>query len=85
MSNSPWPHPHRAKERVPTMFYLKACHKCQGDMYLGRDLYGIYQQCLQCGHIVELQLSHAQSNKLKVTDSFYSRRSRARTSDRLIS
>lgn len=37
-----------------TQFYFKACPKCRGDMYLERDAYGAFRQCLQCGRIVEL-------------------------------
>ena len=31
------------------MLYLKSCPKCRGDMYLERDNFGSYRQCLQCG------------------------------------
>ena len=31
------------------MVYLKSCPKCRGDMYLEKDNYGAYRQCLQCG------------------------------------
>ncbi len=33
------------------MVFLKACPKCHGDMYLERDSYGPFRQCLQCGKI----------------------------------
>ncbi len=37
------------------MIWFKACPRCeQGDLVLNDDFYGAYQQCLQCGHIVEL-------------------------------
>ena len=29
--------------------HLGACPRCGGDVRLGRDIYGAYYQCLQCG------------------------------------
>ena len=37
------------------MIYFKACQRCGGDMHLSGDYYGDYQQCLQCGHLVEVK------------------------------
>ena len=31
------------------MVYLKSCPKCLGDLTLGRDSYGTFISCLQCG------------------------------------
>ncbi len=31
------------------MFKLRGCPKCQGDLYLGQDIYGRYLNCVQCG------------------------------------
>ena len=45
------------------MFYFKSCPRCQGDMYLERDPYGAYRKCLQCGHIVELELERTYSKR----------------------
>lgn len=37
------------------MIWFKACPRChQGDLVFNDDIYGVYKQCLQCGHIVEL-------------------------------
>lgn len=33
------------------MLYLKGCPKCHGDMYLEKDSYGVFRQCLQCGMV----------------------------------
>ncbi len=33
---------------------LKGCPKCQGDLYLNRDSYGKYLNCLQCGFMKDL-------------------------------
>ena len=32
------------------MFWLKSCPRCRGDLFQGRDHYGWYVSCLQCGH-----------------------------------
>ena len=32
------------------MFYLKACPKCNGDLFKDSDVYGLYIACMQCGH-----------------------------------
>ena len=31
------------------MYWLKACQKCGGDLYEGKDMYGPFVACLQCG------------------------------------
>ncbi len=36
------------------MIYFKSCLKCHGDMYLNRDRYGAYLECLQCGLVHDL-------------------------------
>ena len=36
------------------MIKLKACPKCHGDLYLQKDQYGRYMNCLQCGYLLEL-------------------------------
>ncbi len=35
---------------VKAMYWLKACPRCQGDLYRDKDLFGSYVSCLQCGH-----------------------------------
>ena len=32
------------------MWKLRNCPRCQGDLFLDRDMDGWYQQCLQCGY-----------------------------------
>ena len=32
------------------MFWLKSCPRCRGDLFQGRDHYGWYVSCMQCGH-----------------------------------
>ena len=36
------------------MMQLKSCPKCHGDMFIERDNFGPFQQCLQCGLIKDL-------------------------------
>ena len=35
-------------------FTKKRCPKCGGNIFLDRDLYDWYEQCLQCGIIIYL-------------------------------
>ncbi len=37
------------------MLYLKQCPRCKGDMHMNRDIYGTYKECLQCGHMVDIE------------------------------
>lgn len=40
------------------MLWSKACPKCQtGDVVLGRDKYGPYVHCMQCGYMRDLKES----------------------------
>lgn len=40
----------------------RACPRCQGDLHYNKDMYGEYEECLQCGHFVDVVK--------KVTDKF---------------
>ncbi len=33
-----------------TMWKLRSCPKCGGDMFIDKDIYGWYEKCLQCSH-----------------------------------
>jgi hypothetical protein len=35
---------------------LESCPKCKGQLLLEKDNYGLYQQCLQCGYLHDLQI-----------------------------
>ena len=35
------------------MFKLRGCPKCHGDLYSGRDSYGPFFSCVQCGRYFE--------------------------------
>ena len=39
------------------MFYLKACEKCHGDLYLEKDMYGSFLECIQCGSVKDVAVS----------------------------
>ena len=34
---------------------LKSCPRCKGDMQSNRDMYGSYVECLQCGHMQDIE------------------------------
>lgn len=36
---------------------LKTCPKCGGKMMPDRDEYGAYEQCIQCGYLMDLNVS----------------------------
>ncbi|MFC2004438.1 hypothetical protein ACFLUK_02735 [Chloroflexota bacterium] len=33
------------------MWKLKSCPRCKGDIYVGKESNGWYEQCLQCGYL----------------------------------
>jgi len=36
------------------MLFLKCCPRCKGDIYLDKDTYGHFIECLQCGFSKDL-------------------------------
>ena len=38
-----------------TMWKLKNCPRCQGDLFMDKNLDGWYQRCLQCGYQREMK------------------------------
>lgn len=38
-----------------TMWKLRNCPRCQGDLFIDKDLDGWYEQCLQCGYRREMR------------------------------
>jgi hypothetical protein len=38
-----------------TMWELRNCPRCQGDLFIDKDLDGWYEQCLQCGYRREMK------------------------------
>jgi len=42
------------KNRVLAIWRLKGCPRCRGDMVLDRDEWGSYEQCIQCGYLLDV-------------------------------
>ncbi len=38
-----------------TMWKLKSCPRCRGDIFIAKDLDGWFEQCLQCSYRRELK------------------------------
>ena len=49
------------KRGTREMFWLRACPKCHGDLYQGKDMYGKYVACMQCSHY----LTAAEEDRIK--------------------
>jgi hypothetical protein len=41
----------------------RLCTKCRGRLYLDKDYYGWYEQCLQCGLINDLNVIYEDRKK----------------------
>ena len=39
------------------MWQVKGCPRCGGDVFIDRDHYGWYRECLQCGYMGVLDVS----------------------------
>ncbi|MCH8864516.1 MAG: hypothetical protein IIB13_04030 [Chloroflexi bacterium] len=37
------------------MLRFKSCPRCKGDVLIDKDVYGWYEQCLQCGYQRDLK------------------------------
>ena len=45
------------------MIKFKSCPKCgHGDLMLDQDAYGWYLDCLQCGHMIDLEIAKASTS-----------------------
>ena len=49
------------------MMLLRACPRCGGDLHVTEDLYGSYNQCMQCGHIQDLPDERVTASVKRVT------------------
>jgi DNA-directed RNA polymerase subunit M/transcription elongation factor TFIIS len=38
------------------LIVLKRCPRCNGDLFIDRDQYGLFLQCLQCGYLQDLHM-----------------------------
>lgn len=47
------------------MILLKECPRCRGDLRIGKDFYGEYKQCVQCGYMEDLEPRIPQSTATK--------------------
>ena len=47
---------------MSTMWKLKCCPKCKGDVFLEKDQFGWYEQCLQCGYLKDLDTIYEVKN-----------------------
>lgn len=43
-------------EVVEMLIMPKRCPRCNGDLFIGRDQYGLFLQCLQCGYLRDLRM-----------------------------
>ena len=50
------------------MFWLKACSRCHGDIFVDRDSYGSFLHCLQCGYIKDLEENPKVRVKVRIPD-----------------
>ena len=54
------------------MIMFKSCPRCSGDLIVGKDAFGDYVTCLQCGHVtypgVLMALWQGQNPKVVATD-----------------
>ena len=42
---------------------LKSCPKCyRGDLVFEKDSYGWYLQCVQCAHLIDLEIAKASTS-----------------------
>lgn len=39
---------------MESVFYLKSCPRCHGDLVFEQDSAGRYRQCLQCGFVQDV-------------------------------
>lgn len=37
------------------MLKLKGCPRCQGPIMTNKDMYGEYEECLQCGYMLDIE------------------------------
>ena len=52
----------KVDENIRHVISLKSCTRCHGDMHVVQDIYGEYNECLQCGNTVELPNPRRYSN-----------------------
>ena len=53
------------------MIYFNACPKCHGDLTMGRDSYGSFVSCLQCGFMRDIDVKPSKAKAPAVTPIWY--------------
>ncbi len=56
--------PDGASKEVDSMLLFKSCPRCRGDMYVNRDIYGEYKECLSCGMMADVEPPPARESLL---------------------
>ena len=49
--------------RLNQLAFLKGCPRCHGDIVEGRDGFGKYLSCLQCGFLVDLNPQETKASR----------------------
>jgi hypothetical protein len=57
----------RRKAMKKTGFVKERCPKCNGSVYLDSDIYGWFEECLQCGHTSYLESVYENGKSSPVT------------------
>ena len=45
------------------LWRFKSCPRCRGDVFLEKDIYGWYEQCLQCGYLKDMDAIYESREK----------------------
>lgn len=48
------------------LIVLKRCPRCNGDLFIDRDQYGLFLQCLQCGYLRDLRMQFRDEEQMSV-------------------
>ena len=56
------------------VIHFKECPRCRGDLHSVEDMYGEYRECLQCGHVEDIQRKPS-TRESRLPDGRKSRRS----------
>lgn len=49
--------------QTPIVTPISGCPRCQGALFLSRDHYGHYEECLACGYLVDIEVVRGTSYK----------------------
>jgi DNA-directed RNA polymerase subunit M/transcription elongation factor TFIIS len=50
------------------LIVLKRCPRCNGDLFIDRDQYGLFLQCLQCGYLRDLRMQFRGEGQMSVRE-----------------